>query len=168
MIAFQRGNVRFGHRTAGVATHAGHVLLHRAEVDDFWSLPGGRCELLEPAARGLQREMREEMGFDVRVVRLLWAVENFFEHRGIAHHELGFYFLMDLGPDFPHYAPDETFAGSEESLRLIFRWFPIDALRTVHLYPTFLKGALRSLPTATQHVVHTDPKGLCDQLVTIT
>ena len=81
MITFVRNNVRFGLRVAGIAIHKGHVLLHRAECDDFWALPGGRGELLEPAVAALKREMKEEMDADVTVVRLLWVLENFFEYR---------------------------------------------------------------------------------------
>jgi len=156
MITFERGNVRFSHRTVGVAVHDGHVLLHRAESDDFWALPGGRCELLEPAGEALRREMKEELGVDVRVERLLWVIENFFEWHDTAHHELGLYFLMDLGPDFRHYDVRELFVGDEEGLRLIFRWFPVDRLRAVPLHPTFLREALATIPTATEHIVHID------------
>jgi 8-oxo-dGTP pyrophosphatase MutT (NUDIX family) len=63
MITFARENVWFALRVAGVAIHDGHVLLHRAECDDFWALPGGRAELLEPAAESLIREMQEEVNY---------------------------------------------------------------------------------------------------------
>ncbi len=76
--------LRFHYRVAGVATHDGRVLLHRSENDDFWSLPGGRTQHSESAAAALRREMREELGAEVTVVRLLWVVENFFRERGEA------------------------------------------------------------------------------------
>jgi hypothetical protein len=100
--------------------------------------------------------MKEELGADIRVERLLWVVENFYESDGTAHHELGFYFLIDLGRDFRHYDVHMPFSGDEEGLRLIFRWFPIHELGTVPLYPTFLRESLRAIPASTQHVVHTD------------
>jgi ADP-ribose pyrophosphatase YjhB (NUDIX family) len=156
-ISFERNNVQFDHRVAGVALHDGHVLLHRAECDDFWALPGGRCEMMEPSTAALRREMAEEMGADVRVVRLLWVVENFFDLNGLAHHELGLYFLIDLGPHF-RYDVARAFYGDEEGLRLIFRWFPTRELEAVPLYPSFLRIALQSIPQATQHIVHTDVK----------
>ena len=43
----------------------------------------------ETAEETLKREMREEMQTDITVQRLLWVVENFFQHGGKAFHELG-------------------------------------------------------------------------------
>ncbi len=94
MITFAHDNIRFTHRIVGVAIEDGRVLLHQAEGDDFWALPGGRAELLEPAEDTLRREIREELDIEVEVVRPLWLVENFFQHQGYRHHELGIYFLM--------------------------------------------------------------------------
>ena len=49
MITFEEGEVGFNYRVVGIAVNGNQVLLHRAENDDFWSLPGGRVELLEPS-----------------------------------------------------------------------------------------------------------------------
>ena len=156
MITLSPPGAHFGLRVAAVALHDGHVLLHRSEIDDFWALPGGRCELLETAQDAIRREMREELGAELRVERLLWVMENFFEHQGVSCHELGLYFLIDLGPDFEHYAPDESFEGDEEGLGLVFCWFPVEALQAMRLYPTFLRDALQDLPEHVVHVVHHD------------
>jgi hypothetical protein len=59
MITFCRNNVTFGLRVAGIAIHEGYVLLHRAECDDFWALPGGRAEQLEPSTASLKHEIME-------------------------------------------------------------------------------------------------------------
>lgn len=157
MITLDAGATRFTYRIAGIAMHQERVLLHRAERDAFWALPGGRAEVRESAEETLRREMREELGAEVRVERLLWVVENFFDHGGYAHHELGFYFLMSLPPGHPLYHTDEPFAGWEETLPLVFQWFPIADLDRIVLYPTFLRRTLRDLPRVPTHIVHTDP-----------
>jgi ADP-ribose pyrophosphatase YjhB (NUDIX family) len=160
MISFDQGTTRFNYRIVGVALNGNRVLLHRAEHENFWSLPGGRCEPLEPATETLKREMREEMGAEVQVERLLWVVENFFELGGKTYHELGLYFLMTFAPDSPLYEKTE-FLGNEaffadKELLLIFQWFPLDALEEIPLYPAFLRQGLRAIPETTQHVVHVD------------
>lgn len=156
MITFAQENTRFTYRIVGVAIEDGRVLLHQAEGDDFWALPGGRAELLEPAAATLRREMREELDIEVEVVRLLWLVENFFQHQGHDHHELGLYFLMQTPAGWPHRTAVEPFIGDENGVRLVFQWFPLDKLASLRVYPSFLPEGLRNLPLTLQHVVHVD------------
>ncbi|MBI2912664.1 MAG: NUDIX hydrolase [Chloroflexi bacterium] len=160
IITFDQGKARFNLRVVGVALDAARVLLHRGEEDDFWTLPGGRGEFLEPATDTLRREMREELGVAVQVGRLLWVVENFFDYDGKSYHELALYFLMSLPQRSRLRAVDE-FEGSElldggATLKLLFKWFPLAGLEGIALYPTFLRQGLRSLPPTTEHVVHRD------------
>ena len=155
MLTLSTPQAQFGYRVSGVAVQPSYVLLHRSELDDFWSLPGGRIEMLETGAEALAREMQEEMGFGVQVKRLLWVVENFFQYEKV-HHVLGLTFLMHLGADFPHYDLTQPFSGHEEGLRLIFRWFSLQEVPHIELYPTFLRRALLHLPKGTEHIVHMD------------
>jgi ADP-ribose pyrophosphatase YjhB (NUDIX family) len=149
--------VRFTYRVAGVAIHDGAVLLHRSEHEDFWTLPGGRCELLERSDDALCREMAEELGADVMVQRLLWIVENFFEYDAAHCHEMGLYFLMRFNGEPPG-SGGEPFIGHEGDPPLIFQWFPLETLGDMTIYPTFLKERLQAIPDATSHVIHRDRK----------
>ena len=156
MITYREGKVLFNYRVAGIALDGDRVLLHRMEKDDFWALPGGRGELLEVSRDTLQREMFEELGVEIRIERLVWVVENFFEHDEFAFHEIGLYFLIVFPPASSVYEKSEAFEGEEEGVRLIFQWFPRHELEKVRLYPAFLRRSLRAIPETTEHVVHTD------------
>jgi ADP-ribose pyrophosphatase YjhB (NUDIX family) len=155
MLSFDLDRGRFNFRVVGVVIHDGRVLLHHAEHDNFWALPGGRAELMEPSTATIAREMREELGVEVRVERLLWVVENFFQYDELGFHELALYFLIHLPHDSP-LVHESSFDGIEGHKRLMFRWFRIESLERVRLFPSFLRTALRSLPDAVTHVVHTD------------
>lgn len=158
MISFEVEGRRFQFRAVGVAVHDGRVLLHQAEGDDFWALPGGRVELLESAAAALVREIAEELHVEAEVERLLWVAENFFRYEGQLFHELGFYFLMALPEAWIEAHFDDSVVGLEDSgVRLTFRWFDLDALHALPLYPTFLAHGLQALPAGVQHLVHADP-----------
>lgn len=158
MIRFDQGAWRFNYRIVGVAIHDDQVLLHHAPTEAFWSLPGGRAELGESAEQTLRRELREELGVEIEVVRLLWVVENFFPYDARNYHELALYFLMRL-PQASHYL---TQAGPypclEPGSELIFQWFSTapEALIGLPLLPSFLQTELRQLPETTQHRVHYD------------
>lgn len=159
MVMFAKDENTFLFRAVGIMIHDGKVLLHRASSDDFWSLPGGRVELLERAESAIVREMREELRVEVEVERLVWIVENFFEMRKRAYHELSLFFLLRLPPTSPILQETCEFYGQEQQpdgtpVQLIFRWFPFHHLDMLTLYPSFLKHGLRALPSRTEHIAH--------------
>lgn len=151
-ITIRQGNGIFVYRVAAVFLDGADVLLHRAVRDDFWSLPGGRCEFLEESGVALRREMGEEMGVDVEILRPVWAVEGFFQDGERRYHELGFYYLAALPPGF-RAQRGERFLGDEEGIELIFEWFPIASLPEVRLYPEFLRKALADIPDRLERMV---------------
>lgn len=158
MIKFEEGNTCFNYRVVGIAIHQNAVLLHQGEGEDFWTFPGGRAEFGETAEQTLKREMREEIGAEVEVVRLLWFVENFFRYAGKQYHEIALYFLMQFPPAGKYLVQPGPFQGEEEGMKLTFRWFPrqMEVLSNLPLLPSFLPTALQELPESVQHVVHRD------------
>jgi ADP-ribose pyrophosphatase YjhB (NUDIX family) len=144
------------YRVVGVCIHQDHVLLHREAKDDFWVMPGGRPRLYESSRDALIWEMDEEIATRVKVLRLLWVVENFFEYFGERLHELSFNYQMSLPEDSPYRDVGVDFTGQEGDVTLLFHWFPIDEIEGVRLHPTFLRTALGALPDSPVHVIHVD------------
>jgi 8-oxo-dGTP pyrophosphatase MutT (NUDIX family) len=161
VISFATTQGHFNYRVAGVALDGGRVLVQGERAGSFWTLPGGRAEMLECSPATLRREMHEELGVDVAVGRLLWLVENFFEHAGTPYHELGLYYAMSLPADHPLAAAQGDFPGTERETPLIFRWQPLEALAGLPLLPAFLVDALASPPASTGHVVQGRPPAPC-------
>jgi ADP-ribose pyrophosphatase YjhB (NUDIX family) len=157
MIRFDQGNRRFNYRVVGVAIHNDSVLLHRADHEPFWTLPGGRGEHGETAEQTIKREMLEELETDVQVDRLLWVVENFFEYEGLSYHELALYFRIHFRPGSAALY-SEAFDGAEGDMPLRFKWFPVrrEPLAALPLLPAFLPERLTELPGSTVHVVYRD------------
>lgn len=155
MITFDEGAIRFTNRVVGIALDRDRVLLHRTDDMQFWALPGGRAELLEPSPQTLIREMQEEIGVEVQVDRLLWVAENFYQYEPRSFHEIGFYFLMHLPIDSP-LREQPSFLGHEGDMPVYFEWYPVASLENLALYPTFLRTGLKSIPTNTVHIIHTD------------
>lgn len=156
MLTFTVAETRFTYRAAAVCIAGGDVLLHHAASDDFWSLPGGRCEMGEPATETVRREMEEETGAVVTVGPLRYVVENFFMHGGTQHHELGLYFACALPSVHPYHDRTREHAGVEGAVRLIFRWFPLATLADVPLYPVCLRDALPETTGGTRHILQRD------------
>ena len=158
MNTFKKSKVKFTFRVVGIALNNNRVLLHKAEKDDFWALPGGHIEMQEQAENALKREMKEEIGVEIEVKRMVWVVENFFDYEDIPYHELGLYFLIALPSDSKLYDKNEPFIRYDERTKLIFQWHRLDELEKTRLYPTFLQKGLKSIPKNIVHIVQIDHK----------
>ncbi len=174
MIPPASGHLQFRHpdgyfllRVAGIARRGDDVLLHRAEDDDFWSLPGGRVLFGEAAEEALVREMLEEIGYEVEVGPLVVIVENFFIHEQldraldetgeVGYHEMGLYFHIEAPGvlmDRDEFSGTEL-AGTDREFRLEFRWFHRNDLTTLDVRPVALREVL-ALPftPVLQHIVN--------------
>lgn len=158
-------------RVAGVAVEEDHVLLHRLDRHDYWTLPGGHVEGGETSAETLKREMLEEIDTEVTVGRLLWLIENFYERpllnvspsesEAIACHEIGIYREMRFPVESALTKPARShkFRGASvgETFNLEFRWFERTDLADLDVRPVPLKELLAgSLPTIPSLIVNVD------------
>ena len=63
-------------RVTGVLLHADKILLVQQQTESrAWSLPGGKLEPGETLEEGLIREMQEETGLDVRLIKQLYVCD---------------------------------------------------------------------------------------------
>lgn len=67
----------FSIRITGILIENDEILLVQQKLGDKrnWSLPGGRLERGETISQGLKREMKEETGLDVEIVRMLYICD---------------------------------------------------------------------------------------------
>jgi ADP-ribose pyrophosphatase YjhB (NUDIX family) len=154
MISLETSAGSFNVRTVGVAIHDEQVLLHGAAHDTWWALPGGRVEMHESSADALVREMREEMGVEVELLRLLWVLERFFVSSQ-RHHSIQFYYLMQVPEALsPESAPTFTSPQSNDT-PLVFHWYPLAELESLPLplYPAMLCTMRQQLPETVVHLV---------------
>jgi 8-oxo-dGTP pyrophosphatase MutT (NUDIX family) len=73
MAASERQVSRRAAADAVVFDRDGRVLLQRRADFGVWGLPGGAVEVGETLEQAVRREVKEETGFDVEVVRLVGA-----------------------------------------------------------------------------------------------
>jgi ADP-ribose pyrophosphatase YjhB (NUDIX family) len=150
---------RFQPRVAAVCVWREQVLLQGALDGDFWVLPGGRILPMELTADALIRTLRWETGEDVAIRRLLWVMEYVAPMRGQLVHELGFYYAIDLSASSRFRDLTSDHAAAERGQELVLRWFAIDSLPSVPLFPEFLRTSVQHMPDSPQHVVRVDDAG---------
>ncbi|ANF97834.1 NUDIX hydrolase [Paenibacillus bovis] len=153
MITFKKGNNKFNFRVAGIAIQDNRVLLHTTVKDDFWNLPGGRVEFNESTEQAILREIKEELDVEVGSPKLLFINEDFFEYDSMQFHEIGFYYLVSFPEGHEITTYEDEFSGIEDEGRLIFKWFPVDELQDLEVYPEVLRSELLQL-TNSNHIQH--------------
>lgn len=145
MITFERDHNKFNFRVAGIAIYNHRILLHTTAKDDFWNLPGGRVEFNESTDQTIKREMKEELDIEVQVRKLLFVNENFFTYEDKHYHEIGFYYVIDFPDGHEIIKKDGEFTGIEDNGKLIFRWFTLDELEGLNVFPEILRTELIKL-----------------------
>ena len=152
MISYEREGKRFKYRVAGLCTHEGHVLLTRAEPDDYWILPGGRVEFLEDTRTTLHRELLEETGQEMEVRDLLWILENFFHLNATEYHDLAF--IYAVSPTAPAILNNTwTHHTRDGDVEIELRWFDLNHLEQTNFQPQSLKPLLTAPPQTLQHII---------------
>jgi len=159
-VSFTLDNVAFVQRTAAVLIRDGKVLLETSDGVDFWTLPGGKVALMETSLEALSRELTEELGISLSNPRLLWVTESFYSCKYKNHHEITFYYRVEL----PDGAETQHLTSSGEAIvrpdkpgdteNLTFAWHNIDTLAEVNLLPEFLKAGIKHMPEKLEHIVH--------------
>ena len=131
-------------RLAGIIPlNGGYVLMHRKnvmkkDIHEYYTFPGGGLEENETYEEGAKREIKEEIGIDVEIVKKLYEdlyVNEGFEQKGI------YYLCKYKGGEFgtgtgPEFSNDPEYKDSGEYIPEIV---DIEKLEEILLFPTEIK-----------------------------
>ena len=151
---FRTGEYICGLRTVGILVRGGKLLVQRDREGSEYALPGGHVKIGETTMDGLVREYKEETGADIKVEKLLWTEECFWEWNGTQTHNIAFYYLVKLcdGSDIPDTG---EFVPHKDNCNVILGWMPIEKLTGVTIYPDFIKETIHELDTLPRHFITT-------------
>lgn len=136
-INFERNGIVFNYRIAIVIKKDDKLLVQKNTKVNHYTLPGGRCELLENSKDTAIREFKEETGIDTKFLRSLSMIENFFTssfdkkkyHEILIIHELEF---IDK-----HFYNKEVIYNIEENKKeeITYTWLNIKDLKNSNIQP---------------------------------
>ena len=132
-------NVKFNYRVGLLIERNNKILVECNPEFDFVGLPGGRVKTLESSILALLREIKEEMGIELRKDELKnkAVIENFFEFDGIKHHELFFLYRLKVGLQDKRFKEEMKNLDSKDNY---YKWVDKDKLEEVNLLPKVLRN----------------------------
>ena len=89
--------------------------------------------------------MSDTGSVDAHIERLAFVREDFFEYDHKSYHEIGFYYLYSFPEGNEILDMNEEFGGIEDGGRLIFKWFNIQELQNIEVYPERLKEDVKNI-----------------------
>lgn len=129
-------------RAAGVMTHNGKVLVHRNVNSDHYALIGGRVEIGENSEDTIKREIKEELGKDIKITEYISTIENFFEIKGSKYHEIMFVYGIEFINEEDKKI-DYVMKNIEGKDYLQYEWIELDRIEEYTLLPKVLKEVLK-------------------------
>ncbi|GHA37906.1 hypothetical protein GCM10007989_37250 [Devosia pacifica] len=159
MLSFPLDGMRFNYRVAAIIIVEGHLLVSREDDDDYTMLPGGRVELGETSSLALERELREETGYEAAIGELILTSETLYRRDGEAFHELGIFYAARLPQSARPDGRSPWLEREDEGHQLYFDWVPLEAgaLYKVRLLPEWLANTLPDIEgldaSSTKHVI---------------
>ena len=135
-IRIKNGNDRFKFRVGGVVENKGKVLIVKMNQNNFYCFPGGHIELFEDSKLAIERELKEELSFDVKIKNLFAINENFYKLRGDNFHELCFYYYAQ--PTDENIPMTDKFVKEQDKEGIVthsFKWVTKEELNTFDVKP---------------------------------
>lgn len=138
---------KFKFRVCGILEHNNKYLTVRINGNRFYCLPGGHVELDEDTDMAVKREMQEELGYPIKVKKLIAINQNFFKTEdGKPFHEIGFYYIVEAEDETnvnPNdYTREELDKGKIQHLE--FKWSTLDELKKADFMPHFVPTAIEN------------------------
>ncbi len=96
-------------------------------------LPGGFCDMGETVEEGMKREIKEETGLDVDVVKYLFSSPNVYQYSGLGVHTLDMDYLVRVPVGVEVHAADDA----AECF-----WIPVDQINPADFGLTSIRNAV--------------------------
>ena len=157
-ICFAKNGVVFNYRVAAIIRHNNKLLVQKSTKVSHVTVLGGRCNLDEDSASAIKREIKEETGFDVTIIKELGIVENFFTSSfdNKKYHEILIVYEVEFKDKNAYNLESIKSLEEDHEKYLNYVWLEIDELKQMAFHPSIL---LEMLDNSTfTHLIYKDEK----------
>lgn len=141
-ITIDVGGYKLNIRAACVIIHDNKILLHKNANSDHYALIGGRVEIGEDSESTIIREVKEEIGKNIKTTGYIATIENFFEMKEKEYHEILFIHRAEF-VDNEDQRIITTLKNMEGKDNLQYEWIDLNQIDKVNLLPANLKNILK-------------------------
>ena len=126
-------------RAGAVIIKDNKVLFHKNNKKNHYCIIGGRVEAGSSSEETVIREVKEEIGRDIKVTGYIATLENFFEMRGRKYHEIYFLPKCEIIGDVDTSKVIDNIEGKD----LKYYWLDINKLDQYEILPKELTDILK-------------------------
>ena len=145
-VNFEKNNYVFNYRVAAVIKKEDKILVQEQKNVKYFSLPGGRCEMGEDSITTMKREIKEELGLDITIIKPTAIIENFFKssYNGKNYHEM--LIVYDVSFNDKEIYKNEIINNIEETKKddVICVWKSLEELSNSDFKPKVLLNFIKS------------------------
>lgn len=109
---------------------------------EYYHLPGGHVEIGESSADALNREIKEEVGIEVNLDKIVLVSEEFYRKLDLDVHSVIFYYLAKPKVRVLTENSVRMEQGRTRVNKIVLRWVTCDELAKIDLRPTFMKDLI--------------------------
>ena len=148
-VKYIEKDYQFLYRTSAVIFNKDNskVLLFNVEGRNIYLLPGGKVKQKEESINAIQREIKEELGFENITFNLLAISEEFVIDKGFYNHQLNLIYKGTYQENIEHL----KFKGKDGEWSN-FKWVDISNIDEYHIHPKGIKQAIKD-PNKVFHLI---------------
>lgn len=132
----------FHGRSCGIIKQENKFLIMKVDKAPYFHIPGGHIEIGEDSNKTVIREIKEEIGCDIKEANLFAIQENFWKKGNKKCHGIEFYYIIKpkYELEMKDYEIIENDKGEEKLLE--FKWVTPNELKDIDLRPKNIRDMI--------------------------
>ena len=141
-VKIKNDTMNFHYCTRAIIEQDEKVLIICVNDEGFYHLPGGHVEIGETSENALLREIKEEVGFEIVIKKIVAVNEEFYNNKDSAHHSLTFYYLANPKNKVKTEDSIRMEQGRTKMFKNELRWVTRDELINIDLRTDLIKDMI--------------------------